>query len=65
MPFIKGKAVRVVVKHEEATQGKSKGKVFPVVTGFKESTVGGSLSFAKDGQQSGNDIDIDSEDLPF
>jgi hypothetical protein len=27
----KGKAVRVVVKHEEATQGKSKGKVFPVL----------------------------------
>jgi hypothetical protein len=65
MPFIKGKAVRVVVKHEEATQGKSKGKIFPVVTGFKPSEVGGSLSFAKDGQQSGGSIDISDDMLPF
>jgi hypothetical protein len=65
MPFIKGKAVRVVVKHEAATFGKNEGKIFPVVKGFKESTVGGEMTFAKDGQQSGGSIDITDDDLPF
>jgi hypothetical protein len=35
--FLKGKAIRVVVKHEAATVGKNAGKTFPVVKGFKES----------------------------
>lgn len=60
MPFIKGKAIRVIVKHEEATMGKSKGKIFPVVKGFKESTVGGEM--APSGQPT---IDISDDDLPF
>jgi hypothetical protein len=63
--FIKGKAVRVVVKHEEATFGKNAGKIFPVVKGFKESTVGGEMTFTKDGQQSGGKLDITEEELPF
>ena len=63
--FIKGKAVKVVVKHEEATMGKSKGKVFPTVTGFKTSNVGGELSFAPDNTPNGTSIDISDDDLPF
>lgn len=60
MPFIKGKAVRVIVKHEEVTMGKNKGKVFPRVNGFKESTVGGEMT--PSGQPT---IDISDDDLPF
>jgi hypothetical protein len=65
MPFIKGKAVRVVVKHEEATQGKSKGKIFPTVTGFKTSEVGGSMAVTSDGKPGGSNVDIDEDMLPF
>jgi hypothetical protein len=67
--FIKGKAVRVAVKHEEATQGKSKGKIFPTVTAFKESQVGGSMHFTKVDDdpfnQGSGQIDIQDDDLPF
>jgi hypothetical protein len=74
--FIKGKAVIVTVKHKEADFGKNKGKLFPEVTGFKPSQVGGEMKiapknnsgytrvdddlFAGDGQ-----IDISDDDLPF
>lgn len=67
--FIKGKAVRVVVKHEEAEFGKNAGKIFPVVTGFKASTVGGELTFSKVDNDpfanTGGQIDITDDDLPF
>lgn len=63
--FIKGKAVRVVVKHQEATQGKSKGKIFPTVTGFKESVAGGTMAINADGKSGGASIDISDDDLPF
>jgi hypothetical protein len=64
--FLRGKAVRVVVEHVEATFGKNAGKVFPEVKGFKESTAGGEMHFTKDpfAQGSGS-IDISDDDLPF
>jgi hypothetical protein len=64
--FIKGKAVRVVVKHEEATVGKSAGKTFPVVKGFKASEVGGEMPTSVTGDPfAGGNIDVDPDDLPF
>jgi Protein of unknown function (DUF669) len=67
--FIKGKAVKVVVKHVEATFGKNAGKVFPEVKGFKESEVGGELHFTKVDNdpfnQGSGQIDIKDDDLPF
>ena len=60
----KGKAIRVVVVHEEATFGKNAGKIFPVVNGFKESTVGGEMHTAANGDSS-NPLDITEEELPF
>jgi hypothetical protein len=64
--YLKGKAVRVVVKHVEATFGKNAGKVFPEVQGFKESTVGGEMKLSVTGDPfQGGSIDIQDEDLPF
>lgn len=66
MGFIKGKAVRLVVKHEEATVGKNAGKTFAVANGFKQSTIGGQMKMAtNDDPFAGGSIDISSEDLPF
>lgn len=70
MPFIKGKAVRLVVKHEEADFGKNAGKTFAVAGGYKKSTVGGQMEIKTpgddplNGYQSGQ-IDISDDDLPF
>ena len=66
MGFIKGKAVRVNVKHVVATFGKNAGKTFPEVKGFLPSTVGGQMKMAaNDDPFAGGSIDISSEDLPF
>lgn len=64
----KGKAIKVVVEHEEATFGKNAGKTFPVVKGFKASEVGGEMKTDRktDDPFSGNGpIDISDDDLPF
>jgi hypothetical protein len=64
--YLKGKAVRVVVEHVEATFGKNAGKIFPEVKGFKETTVGGEMHFTKDPfNQGSGPIDISDDDLPF
>lgn len=60
--FFKGKALRVVVKHEAATVGKNAGKMFPVVKGFKKSEIGGEMVVATD---TTGRIEITDEDLPF
>jgi hypothetical protein len=67
MPFIKGKAVKIVVKHEEASFGKHKGKTFAVVSGFKPSEVGGEMPSAKDAADTipNTQIDISDDVLPF
>lgn len=62
--FIKGKAVRLIVKHEEATVGKNAGKTFAVANGFKPSTVGGAMHVSKNGDSSPQ-IDLADDDLPF
>jgi Protein of unknown function (DUF669) len=62
--FLRGKAVRVIVKHVVSTFGKNAGKTFPEVKGFKESEVGGEMHFTNDGQGSGQ-LDIQDDDLPF
>jgi hypothetical protein len=67
--FLRGKAVKVSVKHVEQTFGKSAGKVFPEVKGFKPSEVGGELTFTKASNDpfanSGGSIEIKDDDLPF
>jgi hypothetical protein len=65
MPFLKGKAVRVIVKHEEATFGKNAGKTFAVANGFKASEVGGEMTFAKDDKPSGSSFEVTDDMLPF
>lgn len=64
MPYIKGKAVRVIVKHEEQTFGKNKGKVFPAVNGFKASEVGGEMEI-KETDNGGNSFEFDEDQMPF
>ena len=61
MPFIKGKAVRVVVKHQEQTIGKNAGKTFANVAGFKASEVGGHMPAKADPSH----VEIDESELPF
>jgi hypothetical protein len=61
----KGRAIRVIVKHEEATFGKNKGKTFPVVAGFKPSQVGGSMAVTSDGQSGGSTFEVTDDMLPF
>lgn len=80
MHYIKGKAVKIVVKHEEASFGKHQGKTFAVVSGFKPSEVGGEMKIespanaansigntkaTNDPFSGGGQIDIDDSDLPF
>ena len=61
MPYIKGKAVKVVVKHEKATVGKNAGKEFPTVTGFKTSEVGGQMKT----QEQASQFEVTEDMLPF
>jgi hypothetical protein len=63
--YFKGKAIRVVVKHEEASVGKNKGKIFPVVNGFKPSEVGGEIEIHAPNQNAQGQIEVDDSDLPF
>jgi hypothetical protein len=63
--FIKGQAVRLVVKHEEATVGKNAGKTFAVAAGFKPSVAGGQMKVNDDPFAGGGQIDISDDDLPF
>lgn len=65
----KGRAIKVVVEHEEAEFGKNAGKIFPVVKGFKASEVGGEMSLPKVDNdpfsRNNGSIDIQDDDLPF
>lgn len=63
--YFKGKAIRVIVKHEEANVGKNKGKLFPVVNGFKPSEVGGEMKLAADANHTSHEVHISDDDLPF
>lgn len=72
MGFIKGKAVKIVVDHEEAEFGKNAGKIFPVVKGFKVSEVGGQMKLDDPsaaagtiGNTNNGQLDISDDDLPF
>lgn len=66
---LKGRAVLVEVVHEEATQGKHKGKMFPRVQDIRVSAIGGRMAetpkdtdpFAVEAPA----VDLKDDDLPF
>lgn len=67
---LKGRAVLVDVVHEEATQGKHKGKMFPRVQDLRISAIGGKMTDAPKKEDnpfadSGEPVELSDDDLPF